>query len=292
MRVFAFGCSLTQYFYPTWADILITHYEDTHEAPGMNWGRSGAGNMYISTRIWEANAVHKFTKDDIILIQWSNMFREDRYHEDNGWYCPGGFGDRNYRKVEFELNGFKYEDEMQWTDQLHCVMRDCALISSTKTALKHIGCTVVDTGFRDWKEGLLSEPFEKETLLTYENQGTIIDTYGDIVTPAVTPILNALNFETSNEFFNTRPLSVPADDNELAMKTHLLPEIHPLPLEHLDFVERFVCPVLGIEKLHDNAYELANKYNDKIKDKDVIILRDLAWANLEQTGFSDDGWRP
>ena len=27
MRTFAFGCSLTQYFYPTWADILIHHYK-------------------------------------------------------------------------------------------------------------------------------------------------------------------------------------------------------------------------------------------------------------------------
>lgn len=292
MRVFAFGCSLTQYFYPTWADILITHYEDTHEAPGMNWGRSGAGNMYISTRIWEANAVHKFTKDDIILIQWSNMFREDRYHEDNGWYCPGGFGERNYKKEKFVLNGFEYEDEMQWTDQLHCVMRDCALITSTKTALEQIGCTVVDTCFREWKEGLESRPFEKETLLTYENQGTIIDTYGDKVIPKVKPILNALGFETTDEFFKTRPLCVPLKDNEDAFKTHLLPEIHPLPLEHLEYVEKFVAPVLGIEKLHDNAYDLANKYNDKIKDKDVIVLKDLAWANLEQTGFSDDGWRP
>ena len=49
MRIFAFGCSLTQYFYPTWADILIHHYKSEGTTIGENWGRSGAGNQYIST---------------------------------------------------------------------------------------------------------------------------------------------------------------------------------------------------------------------------------------------------
>ena len=30
-------------------------------------------------RLWEANTIHKFNKDDVILLQWSSMFREDRY---------------------------------------------------------------------------------------------------------------------------------------------------------------------------------------------------------------------
>ena len=76
MRTFAFGCSLTQYFYPTWADILIHHYKQEGATVGENWGRSGAGNQYISTRLWEAHTEHKFNKDDIILLQWSSFFRE------------------------------------------------------------------------------------------------------------------------------------------------------------------------------------------------------------------------
>ena len=51
MRTFAFGCSLTQYFYHTWADILIHHYKQEGATVGENWGRSGAGNQYISTRL-------------------------------------------------------------------------------------------------------------------------------------------------------------------------------------------------------------------------------------------------
>lgn len=291
MRIFAFGCSLTQYFYPTWADILITHYEEENTATGMNWGKSGAGNQYINTRIWEANAVHKFTKDDIILIQWSNMFREDRYHEDNGWYCPGGFGDRNAKNnKEFTLNGFEYEDEQQWADQLHCVMRDCAAISSTLIALRSLGCTVVTTGFRPWDEWMPKEPFEKETLLSYQNIGTIIDVYKDVIDYDVDPILTALGFETTEQFFKTRPMTIPKLGDKY--KDHYLPEIHPLPEEHLSYVEKYMCPVLGIDKLNDAALDLVNKYTDIIKDQDPIVLTEVGWANLEQTGFSDDGWRP
>ena len=91
MRVFAFGCSLTQYFYPTWADVLIHDYKSKGATVGENWGRSGAGNQYISTRLWEANTEYNFTKDDVILLQWSSFFREDRYHMGKGWHTPGNY---------------------------------------------------------------------------------------------------------------------------------------------------------------------------------------------------------
>ena len=96
MRIFAFGCSLTQYFYPTWADILIHQYRNKGYE-GSNWAKSGAGNMYINMRLWEANTIHKFKKDDVILLQWSSMYREDRYHMGRGWWTPGNLVDRQYK---------------------------------------------------------------------------------------------------------------------------------------------------------------------------------------------------
>ena len=75
MRLFAFGCSLTQYFYHkgryfnSIIEIKVTKQPD--------WAKSGAGNVYINCRLWEANTVHKFNKDDVIL-PWTRT-REDRY---------------------------------------------------------------------------------------------------------------------------------------------------------------------------------------------------------------------
>ena len=38
MRIFTFGCSFTQYHWPTWADILINE-NICNGGIGENWGR-------------------------------------------------------------------------------------------------------------------------------------------------------------------------------------------------------------------------------------------------------------
>lgn len=291
MRIFAFGCSLTQYFYPTWADILISHFSNTDNALGYNWGKSGAGNQYIATKIWEANAIYNFGPDDLILIQWTSMFREDRYHEDIGWYCPGGFNEQRLKNKSFELNGFDYEDQMQWADYLHCVMRDCALISSTHEALKNLGCSFCTTGFRHFNEGFeLYDELQDETLLMYENIGAILEKYKKSITLSIPPILNALDFGLDDKFFLSRPRSIPSLEKAYS---HLeLPETHPLPHEHMKFVEKTVLPYLGITKISKKTKNFVHTFIDQTIDKELIILKDLDWANTYQMGFSDDGRRP
>ena len=73
-RLYTFGCSFTNYKWPTWADILSKEFEYFE-----NWGRPGAGNSYITNAVVEASIKNKFTKDDTIMIMWSSMTREDRY---------------------------------------------------------------------------------------------------------------------------------------------------------------------------------------------------------------------
>lgn len=78
-RFFAFGCSFTNYRWPTWADIIgqnIPHYE--------NWGMGGAGNQFIFNSIIECNRRNNFNKDDLVIVMWTSCSREDRY-VDNSW---------------------------------------------------------------------------------------------------------------------------------------------------------------------------------------------------------------
>ena len=78
-RFFAFGCSFTNYAWPTWADIIgqdIPVYE--------NWGARGGGNEFIFNSIIEADVRHKFNQEDLIMIMWSSTCREDRY-SNNKW---------------------------------------------------------------------------------------------------------------------------------------------------------------------------------------------------------------
>jgi len=68
-RLFTFGCSFTSYIWPTWADFVALNF-DTHQ----NWANAGAGNYFISSRLYECNSVNKLTKDDTVLVMFSQYF--------------------------------------------------------------------------------------------------------------------------------------------------------------------------------------------------------------------------
>ncbi len=73
-RLFTFGCSFTQYHWPTWADILgreANYYE--------NWALSGGGNDFILNRLVECNQRNSLTRRDLVIIMWSGVTREDHY---------------------------------------------------------------------------------------------------------------------------------------------------------------------------------------------------------------------
>tara|TARA_B100000965_G_C19402953_1_gene674086 strand:+ start:21 stop:881 length:861 start_codon:yes stop_codon:yes gene_type:complete len=286
MRVFAFGCSLTQYFYPTWADILIHDYKVKNNALGENWGRSGAGNQYIATRIWEANTVHSFTKDDVILLQWTSMFREDRYHMGSGWHTPGNFSKSSVNNDAFVLNNYRYQSQWQWADLIWATMRDCALISSTHKALESIGCKVISTGFRDVTEGWEEQSLDfnlNNKYLELEDVRAVLEKYKTDISTSCPPILNALNFNVTDDFFESRPVSVPSPspDHE-HMKS---PEVHPLTHEYATFITN------EITTLSNETLEFVDKWKQTLS-ADPILLYELDWFNSDRYGWADDRWRP
>jgi len=81
-RLFTFGCSYTLYCWPTWADLLGLKFDEY-----QNWAQSGGGNRFIFERLVEANTRHKFTAEDIIIVQWTTHQRHDYYRE--GWWAGG-----------------------------------------------------------------------------------------------------------------------------------------------------------------------------------------------------------
>ena len=84
MRVFAFGCSLTDYLWPTWAD-LIGKTAHNNGGKYYNFANSGGGNQYIVASLFMADQKYKFQSDDIILVMWSSWTREDRYIVNYHW---------------------------------------------------------------------------------------------------------------------------------------------------------------------------------------------------------------
>lgn len=82
-RLFAFGCSFTNYRWSTWADCLAPEF-DWFE----NWGQSGAGNEYIFNSVMEADQRYKFKSQDTVIVCWTTATREDRYI-DGRWHTLG-----------------------------------------------------------------------------------------------------------------------------------------------------------------------------------------------------------
>jgi len=119
-RFFAFGCSMTSYGWPTWADIVAQEIPESY-----NYAQSGGGNLFISCQVTEANLRHTFTDSDLVMVMWSSTAREDRYINGN-WLTPGNIYTQNYYDDNF-VNKF--------ADDLGYLLRDINLITLTKNFL-------------------------------------------------------------------------------------------------------------------------------------------------------------
>ena len=120
-RLYTFGCSFTQYHWPTWADILgreFDHYE--------NWGKSGGGNQYIFNSLSECLVKNSITENDLIAVMWTNVAREDRY-VGGQWITPGNI----YTQNTYDKNFVK-----KFADEKGYLIRDLALIHAAKKMLE------------------------------------------------------------------------------------------------------------------------------------------------------------
>jgi hypothetical protein len=125
-RLFTFGCSFTEYFWSAWPEIIALDLD----VPLYNFGRSGAGNQYISNMIAHADSIYNFTENDLVIVSWTNVCREDRWV--NGrWITPGNI----FTQGEYDENFIK-----KWGDPVGYLMRDLSLIKLTGAFLKLKKC--------------------------------------------------------------------------------------------------------------------------------------------------------
>jgi hypothetical protein len=78
-RIISFGCSYTQYIYPTYADILKT----------TNRGVCGTGNDRIFYDIMQSYKNKELDDYDHVIVQWTSQYRFD-YLKKDGWTFPDG----------------------------------------------------------------------------------------------------------------------------------------------------------------------------------------------------------
>jgi len=130
-RVFAFGCSFTDYVWPTWADIYV--YNLNTKCKYYNYGGVGLGNVAIQTLILEADLQYNFTSKDQIIIGWSGWNRYDYFQEkNNGWERGNGSVLHKYTNQyddQFLKKYWSYEND---------IIKNCSAIIQVNQKYKDI----------------------------------------------------------------------------------------------------------------------------------------------------------
>lgn len=134
MRLITFGCSFTDYSWPTWADIIAEDRQCEYE----NWALGGGGNQQIARRVLYRHS-RGFCDRDLVMIQWTSITREDRYIRgywrtegsvmtsptyrgaflDQHWDWDNDVINTAHSRITTELllgPRLAYEMEMQWRD--------------------------------------------------------------------------------------------------------------------------------------------------------------------------------
>jgi hypothetical protein len=94
-HVWCFGCSFTSWQWPTWADLLQKKYGNV-----TNLGKSGAGNVYIFTKIMEKYTQGHITEDDLVMVCWSGHYRLDMKFKGQ-WITKGNLLTQDVYSMDF-----------------------------------------------------------------------------------------------------------------------------------------------------------------------------------------------
>lgn len=244
-RFFAFGCSFTSYYWPTWADIISKEFNESY-----NYGKNGAGNFFIFQSLMEAIIKHKINKDDLVMIMFSNVTREDRFTKKRGWITPGNLYFQNEYNEDFL--------EKYLCDHGY-LMRDLNLVHGCSLSLDSIGC--------DYK--LMSiVPFhsKRSDRHTMDEIDYLLKFYKETISyvhPSV--------FETIfKENWNSRQ---PRPKYFVSWQKEKYIDNHPTPLEHLEYIEttfkniKFSLETLNFVNNANDLLFLENFNFDEYKSK-------------------------
>jgi hypothetical protein len=209
----------------TWADILSEKFP---EIEVINLGRSGGGNVFISSTI--TNAIHDYSiptitneKSDLFLIQWSSITRFDQYLN-NGWITHGNILNQHYYSEEF-VEKYIY-------DFYGMLQRDLIQIFLINGVLHHLN---IDNHIYSMSSLLSVEtrdPIDKFNITLSKHERGLVEKYKDTL-----------------DLLKVSMHQVLWDDNVPMTK----PDPHPSPSEHA----RFLNVYCGVEV--DDDSELYRK---------------------------------
>jgi hypothetical protein len=234
-RLFTFGCSFTGYMWPTWADIL--HKEMPKNTEHYNFGKSGGGQLFILSMLSEASQKFNFTKDDLIVIQWSTFFREDRYIK-RCWQTPGNI----FTQSMYDDNFIRY-----FTDLRGYIIRDLALMTAARYMLTALPSSSIM---------LSSIPINGELINIEPNTkiDDVLELYKDTISLIQKPMTEVLRPPNNDSIFpwdSDIEYYDPVNDNP----KKLFRDYHPGPVLYYEYLQKLKFPVTDIGKKYATESE-------------------------------------
>jgi hypothetical protein len=215
------------------------------DIPLYNFGKSGAGNMYIHNTLMQADARYKFDEDDLIMICWTTVAREDRWIK-GAWRILGNI----YTQTEFDDEYiFKYADDLGY------LIRDIAFMHSARSILNNVKCQYHMMSMNDVFQHMYETRHSQfDSDIDSETLDKVVDLYKIELLPSFFKIL-----WDHDVFANKRPVMKKLNEN--------FRDAHPSPIEHLsylsevyeEFSENTIQKVNNSQKLWE---ELVKKYGD------------------------------
>jgi len=212
-RVFMFGCSFTNYWWPTWAQVISLECED---ATLYNCGKVGGGNLFIASQFAAANQKYRFNNEDLILIMWSTHCREDRY-KDTQWITPGNIWSQNIISESFVK---------EWACVKGYLVRDLALMSLVKHTAMTLPCDIVNLRSVD--------PLHDDNLhWGQDSLSDVVDLYRDVVYDTAPPLYQFVK-DNRGGWINGHEYYWPGLGN--STETVKFKDYHPNPVMYMDYL--------------------------------------------------------
>jgi len=240
MRLFTFGCSFTNYNWPTWADLIGLEYGSFH----YNWGYAGLGNRAIAERLAECHARMMISPNDTVIIQWTSPLRHDymrtnvRKLEGTYWATHGSIFSKENAKV------FDYKWINTFWDEKAYLIHTLNNITLAIQFLEGIGCKWMMTSMNDMQlvgNELNDDTFGGEYQLK-DKMRKFYDVFPDLTFYKehiwdnyqdhwVDPIINAI--DESSEFSWKFRFDKNRDvEKSYPVRDGLWDEAHPTPRQH------------------------------------------------------------
>lgn len=239
-RFFAFGCSFTTYAWSTWADIISRSYP---EIEYYNLAASGAGNQYTLARLMGADQKYNFNKDDLVIVQWGNVGREDRYIAGTnghvGWSKSGNIYSSMYEKSFID----KYCHPMDF------LLRDLASIKAVSNLLQYKQCTYYFIANDNIARNINQYNYANEYNIRVDG----IPRYNELIQVYESVLKeirgNYFDLIYKGDWFNDA-LNKP---QVKIVRGLLIRDCHPSPSEHIQFLETVLPHIIIPEQIKQLA---------------------------------------